>query len=97
MIDMIHQWIVPAFKSVGMDTAVIASIQTRLNAVHAAQDGMERATIEQELRLEVMEEARKACDEAEGKCPATVWPFATYRDLLFLDQNHNHQGVTTRF
>ena len=100
MIDMIHQSIVPALKSVGMDTAAIASgcdkIQTKLNAVHAAQDGMQKASCARELRLEVMEEARKACDEAEGKCPATVWPFATYRDLLFLDQNQDHQGVTTR-
>ena len=41
-----------------------------------------------------MDDCRKACDEAEAICPADAWPFATYRDLLFLDQNQDYFGQT---
>jgi hypothetical protein len=41
----------------------------------------------------VMIECRKACNEAEAKCPASAWPF-TYQKLVFLDQNQDHRGVT---
>ena len=100
MIDMITQSIIPALKGVSIDTSAIAAgcnkVKTKLGVVHAAADGFEKAKCARELRLEVMVEARTACDEAEAICPATAWPFATYRDLLFLDQNQDHQGVTTK-
>ena len=28
---------------------------------------------------------RNAVDEVEGKCPANLWTYATYKELLFLD------------
>jgi glutamine synthetase len=100
MIDMITQSIIPALKKVGVDTGAIAAgckkVQDKLSAVHAAEDGLAKATCARELRLEVMVECRKACDEAETICPAEAWPFATYRELLFLDQNQDHQGVTVK-
>lgn len=90
----------PALKKEGMDAAAVIAgcdkIKAKLGAVHAAEEGLAKAACARELRLEVMEDCRKACDEAEAKCPASAWPFATYRELLFLDQNQDHQGVTTK-
>ena len=99
MIDMITQHIVPALKKEGMDAAAVIAgcdkIKAKLGAVHAAEEGLAKAACARELRLEVMEDCRKACDEAEAKCPASAWPFATYRELLFLDQNQDYFGQTT--
>lgn len=39
------------------------------------------------LRLEVMENTRKACDKAEATVPADLWTLGTYQELLFLDAN----------
>lgn len=48
-----------------------------------------KASLAQHLRLEVMEEVRGACDRAEAICPQDLWPLATYKELLFLDQTHH--------
>ena len=42
-------------------------------------------------RLETMEEVRKVCDAAEALCPDSIWPIASYKQLLFLD---SEQGNT---
>ena len=55
--------------------------------MHAAGDEYSKATAARVLRLEVMEEARKACDAAEAVVPAEMWTLATYQELLFLDSN----------
>ena len=34
-----------------------------------------------------MIKAREVCDEAEAMVPAHLWPLATYKELLFLDQH----------
>ncbi|KAJ1488401.1 glutamine synthetase III, partial [Baffinella frigidus] len=36
------------------------------------------------------------CDAIETKCPVTVWPFASYKELLFLDSNQDAFGHTTK-
>ena len=100
MVDMIQQHIIPALKGVDVDTSKVRAglekVKSKISALHAAEDGQPKATCARELRLEVMDDCRKACDEAEAICPASAWPFATYRELLFLDQNQDHQGVTTK-
>jgi len=77
-------------------TATCEKVKAKLAEVHHAEEGLAKATRARELRLEVMIECRKACDEAEEKCRASAWPFATYRELLFLDQNQDHRGVTVK-
>jgi glutamine synthetase len=100
MIDMIALQIVPALKGEGIDSAAVDAgcekVKAKLSQLHAADDGYAKATCARELRLEVMEECRKACDAAEAICPARAWPFATYRELLFLDQNQDHMGFTVK-
>jgi len=46
-----------------------------------------KAELARVLRLETMEECRAAMDRAEGVVPPSKWGLATYKDLLFLDQN----------
>ena len=100
MINMVTQSIVPALKTEGIDTSAVTAtcekVKAKLAEVHHAEEGLAKATRARELRLEVMIECRKACDEAEEKCRASAWPFATYRELLFLDQNQDHRGVTVK-
>jgi len=100
MIDMVTQSIVPVLKKEGIpEKAVVDSckaVSDKLADLHKAEDLCKKAELCRDLRLVVMAECRKACDEAEGKCPAASWPFATYRELLFLDQNQDHQGQTTK-
>jgi glutamine synthetase len=100
MINMATQSIVPALKTEGIDTSAVTAtcekVKAKLTELHHAEEGLAKATCARELRLEVMIECRKACDEAEEKCPASAWPFATYRELLCLDQNQDHRGVTVK-
>ena len=98
MVDMIRQHILPAVAKAGQESAALSaaaeSVASRLRVVHHAGDPLDRARKARELRLETMEEARKVCDEAEGRCPAALWPFATYKELLFLDTNQDGNGLT---
>ena len=50
-----------------------------------AAEGQEKANKSRTLRLETMEETRKACDDVEGLCPPENWTLASYKELLFLD------------
>jgi glutamine synthetase type III len=72
------------------------AVSDKLADLHKAEDDCKKAELCRELRLTTMIACRKACDEAEALCPASSWPFATYRELLFLDQNQDHQGQTTK-
>jgi hypothetical protein len=98
MVDMIRQSIVPAVAGAGQDTAALSaaaeSVAAGLGELHHAKDALDKARKARELRLETMERARKVCDEAEGRCPADAWPFATYKELLFLDTNQDGAGRT---
>ena len=100
MVDMIVQEIVPALKGAGCDASAVMAgcnkVQAKLSEMHKADDGYPKAACARELRLEVMDQCRQACDAAEATCPRSAWPFATYRDLLFLDQNQDHQGMTVK-
>ena len=58
----------------------------RLSGGETAEHGLARV-----LRLETMEEVRKVCDAAEALCPDSIWPIASYKQLLFLD---SEQGNT---
>ena len=98
MVDMIVQHVIPAVHKAGQETAALAaaaeSVRTKLAELHKRSDELERARCARELRLETMEAARRVCDEAEGRCPADLWPFATYKELLFLDVNQDGHGAT---
>ena len=100
MVDMIVQSIVPALKGANVATssveAGLAKLKAKIDSMHAAEETLAKAKIARELRLETMADVRTACDDAEAICPASAWPFATYRDLLFLDQNQDHQGMTVK-
>ena len=100
MVDMIVQSIVPALKGANIATssveAGLAKLKAKIDSMHAAEETLAKAKIARELRLETMADVRTACDDAEAICPASAWPFATYRDLLFLDQNQDHQGMTVK-
>jgi glutamine synthetase type III len=37
-----------------------------------------------------MEKARETCDNLERIVPAGAWPFASYKELLFLDATNTH-------
>ena len=96
MVDMIVQYIIPAVKEAGQPTAALEaaakSVNDKLHAVEHASESFAKAKLARELRLDTMEAARKVVDEAEALCPAKLWPFATYRDLLFLDSNQDGHG-----
>ena len=51
----------------------------------AAADTYESAKLCRTLRLETMIKIRATVDEVEAKCPANLWTYATYKELLFLD------------
>ncbi len=101
MIDMVMQSILPqsiVLKKEGiLEKAVVDSckaVADKLAEVHKQSDDCKKAEICRELRLTTMVTCREACDEAEALYPAASWPFATYRELLFFDQNQDHQGRT---
>ena len=89
MIDMINQYAIPSAKAAGIDTSAMAEGVTKLKAglagIHAATDNFESAKLCRVLRLETMIEVRKTVDEVEAECPANLWSYATYKELLFLD------------
>ena len=66
----------------------------KLASVHHEEDAFKKAVLARELRLDVIEAGRKVVDEAEAVTPANLWPFATYKELLFLDANQDGNGQT---
>jgi len=97
-IDMVVQNIVPAVKEAGLDTTALSaaakSVADKLASVHHEEDAFKKAVLARELRLDVIEAGRKVVDEAEAVTPANLWPFATYKELLFLDANQDGNGQT---
>ena len=89
MIDMINQYAIPSAKAAGINTSEMATGVAKLKAglagIHAATDNFESAKLCRVLRLETMIEVRKTVDEVEAECPANLWSYATYKELLFLD------------
>mmetsp|Transcript_7259 Transcript_7259/g.26711 ORF Transcript_7259/g.26711 Transcript_7259/m.26711 type:complete len:737 (-) Transcript_7259:1365-3575(-) len=94
MIDMIRGDVIPACKKAGAGPirglqGAIKTLEEALSGIHNAADEVEAAEKARVLRLETMVSVRELCDEAEAEVPADEWPFATYKELLFLD-THEH-------
>ncbi|KAJ1474650.1 glutamine synthetase III [Baffinella frigidus] len=91
MVDMIVRQIIPAIRAVGIDTKALGdavhAVRTKLHFVESQADDLAKAKGARELRLETMETCRAVCDAIEETCPASAWPIASYKDLLFLDCN----------
>jgi glutamine synthetase len=66
-------------------TTTTTKLKASLAGIHAATDNFESAKLCRVLRLETMIEVRKTVDEVEAECPANLWSYATYKELLFLD------------
>lgn len=91
MIDMINQHVIPSVKvsEVGPLDELAASITTLkagVAEIHAAESSVDKAQLARVLRLETMIDIRAICDAAEEVVPAENWTLATYKELLFLDQ-----------
>ena len=93
MADMIVQYCVPSAKAAGIDHAPmlagVADLKAAMAGVHAAADNFEAAKLCRMLRLETMVAVRKVVDDVEGECPANLWTLATYKELLFVDQERD--------
>jgi len=91
MVDMINGHVLPSCQKAKVDgskiSAGLAKIKSKLHEMEGASSPYEKAKVARVLRLEIMEEVRKACDEAEAMVPAADWTLATYKELLFLDFN----------
>jgi glutamine synthetase len=87
MMDMIQQQVSPIVPndhelSLALKSSV-ETLKTWQHKIHDAETPFEKASLSRELRLEVMEEARKVCDAVEAITPKTIWPMPTYSQLLF--------------
>ena len=93
MIDMIVQHAIPSAKAAGIDSAGMAKgaedLKAALAAIHACADNFEAAKLCRVLRLETMIAVRKVVDEVEEQCPANLWTYATYKELLFIDSGRD--------
>lgn len=92
LIDMLYNQIIPAIKAAGVGPlkeleGMPATLKAALHEIHETGDAYERAKLARVLRLETMVELRKTIDEAEEVCPSSLWPLATYKELLFLDSH----------
>jgi glutamine synthetase len=91
MIDMMVQNIIPAIKDAEFVPlkeleAGVATLKKALHDIHHASSEATKAELARTLRLETMIAVREVCDAAEAVCPQDLWPLATYKDLMFLDQ-----------
>jgi len=92
LVDMIQQHIIPAVKTAGVGSladlqAAVATLQRELSVIHHADTDEEKARLVRILRLETMLDIRKLTDATEAVIPARLWTIATYKELLFIDQN----------
>ena len=97
LVSMIEQHIVPSCDKAGVATDALAAhaevLKAKLAQMHAAtaESPLAAATVAHELRHGEIEEARVVCDDVERKVPADLWTLATYKELLFLDQNQGDE------
>lgn len=94
MIDMINQYIIPAVKVAGVGSVkdlegAIATLKKSLHDIHHTESELDKAQKSRVLRLETMVQIREVVDNTEAIVPAHLWPIATYKELLFLDQQRN--------
>lgn len=91
MIEMVSRQCVPACKEAGLTdsatklTSGLADLKAALHTMEKADGSYATAQAARVARLETMEAVRETCDAAEALCPASVWPIASYKALLFLD------------
>jgi glutamine synthetase len=91
LVDMLNQFIIPAVKTAGVGSVkdlegAIVTLNQALKEIHHAKDEQQKAEFSRKLRLETMIEIRELVDGTEAIVPAHLWPIATYKELLFLDQ-----------
>eukprot|EP00600_Ochromonadales_sp_CCMP1393_P006390 CAMPEP_0174968086 /NCGR_PEP_ID=MMETSP0004_2-20121128/7934_1 /TAXON_ID=420556 /ORGANISM="Ochromonas sp., Strain CCMP1393" /LENGTH=678 /DNA_ID=CAMNT_0016217271 /DNA_START=128 /DNA_END=2164 /DNA_ORIENTATION=- len=93
MIDMMQQHVIPSVKAAGVGP--LAEIEKAVSTLKAAVSDMrhtdgDKAQAEKArvLRLETMVSIRETVDAAEAVVPANLWTLATYKELLFMDQEH---------
>jgi glutamine synthetase len=67
---------------------VVKVLKETLSQIHHESDLTNKARLCRTLRLETMINIRTLCDEIENLIPTHLWTLATYKELLFLDQNH---------
>lgn len=97
MLEMVSRQCVPACKEAGLTdsatqlTSGLADLKAALHTMETAEGAYAKAQAARVARLETMEAVREVCDAAEALCPASVWPIASYKSLLFLD---SEQGNT---
>ena len=100
LVDMLNQQIIPALSAVTHKSRRLnevlhrlekglESMQSNLEAIQSEQDLVAKAAMCERLRREVMLEVGEVCKEAESLCPLSLWPIATFKELLFLDQHHH--------
>jgi len=93
MIDMTVQSVIPDIKKAGLTDLIpgieagVAELKSAVAAVHGAANEYEAAKLCRVLRLETMSKIRKTIDDAEAVVPAEMWTTATYKQLMFVDQN----------
>ena len=78
----------------GLSSSIVSGLEKGSNELQKALREMEAAPTEyytalvaRVARLETMEGVRKLCDAAEKMVPPSLWPIASYQELLFLDFN----------
>lgn len=94
MTDMIVQHVIPSCKRSDVGPlkeleAMAKKLKDAMHSIHHESDPQKKAATARDIRLGVMLEARTVCDAAEEVVPNCEWTIPTYKDLLFLDQNHS--------
>jgi glutamine synthetase len=92
LVDMLNQYIIPAVKGAGVGSVkdlegAATTLSSALKEIHNADSAKAKALLARKLRLETMIELRELIDNTEAIVPANLWPIATYKELLFLDQH----------
>jgi len=97
MREMIQRKCIPACKQAGLPASTISELESgaqqlvkELHKMESASTSYATASAARVARLEVMEQVRKVCDEAEVLVPPDMWPIASYESLLFLDFQQGH-------
>lgn len=93
--EILQQHVIPAVKAAGdlderylydLEVKSVPLLTSALADLHHTENLADKAEKARVLRLETMVEIRQYVDSAEAVVPAHLWPLATYKDLLFLDQ-----------
>jgi len=90
-VDLLNQYIIPAVKVAGVGSvkdldAAVNTLKNALKEIHHCASEIDKAHLARRLRLETMISIREMVDNTEAIVPAHLWPIATYKELLFLDQ-----------